>query len=290
MSREEFDGRPLVADSIVGVREFDVDSLGRLRGVTYAHVWTPGVNEAECSSSRSDSSRSLSVHLTRMKWAFATGSPIASNDIKVDDALAEDEPKKHQTASLNCTCGFYAYTDTDDRAYSTSDRVTGIVRGSGVATVGSRGFRVERAEIVALINPRPKVAPLSWVARRWNQFSAWASEHDTAAMALGIIGSIVGIVAAPALMAGVSAWFAPLLALTFAGPIFLGGMAHGDTMSYSRRPASRTPDLDLVRRNYAGIPVYPSLKAALKDHPLSTPPPPAEPSPSDEDFWTRSAR
>lgn len=52
-----------------------------------------------------------------------------------------------------CTCGYYAYTHDDAIATvqsAPSTNVIAVVRGSGLATVGTRGFRVERSEILAM--------------------------------------------------------------------------------------------------------------------------------------------
>lgn len=58
-----------------------------------------------------------------------------------------------------CRCGFYAYTtqaavDNLGVYFSTpstkDNRVIGVIRGSGLTTVGTRGFRTQNAEIVAI--------------------------------------------------------------------------------------------------------------------------------------------
>jgi hypothetical protein len=48
MSSEEFSGIGFAAGVVRGTRSFAVDKLGRLTGVSYKQVWTPGENEAIC--------------------------------------------------------------------------------------------------------------------------------------------------------------------------------------------------------------------------------------------------
>ena len=48
MTGGEFTGPALAAGSVLGVRAFGVDVLGRLRGVTYGDVFRPGLNVARC--------------------------------------------------------------------------------------------------------------------------------------------------------------------------------------------------------------------------------------------------
>jgi hypothetical protein len=62
----------------------------------------------------------------------------------------------HKVTLPSCQCGFYAYTDRESlirNSRNYGDVVFGIIRGSGLVTQGSRGFRAERAEIVALTRP-----------------------------------------------------------------------------------------------------------------------------------------
>ena len=50
-------------------------------------------------------------------------------------------------------------------------------------------------------------------------------------------------------------------------------------------------DWSRVLANYPDVPVYPSIEAALREHPLTVPPDDPVPTPeTDPDFWTRSAR
>lgn len=73
-------------------------------------------------------------------------------------ALGGREEKRHEVADPDCTCGFYAYTDATS-LYENSisagymAAVFGIIKAHGYVTQGPRGFRAEKAEIVALTYP-----------------------------------------------------------------------------------------------------------------------------------------
>jgi len=59
-------------------------------------------------------------------------------------------------AQPSCTCGFYAYNNVDslvENSYTQDSSVFGLVRGYGKVTIGSKGFRAEKADIVALAEP-----------------------------------------------------------------------------------------------------------------------------------------
>lgn len=59
----------------------------------------------------------------------------------------------HRAADLSCTCGFYAYFDDGQNTYFdyNAGDVLGVIEGYGQVTVGSRGFKAEKAKIVALL-------------------------------------------------------------------------------------------------------------------------------------------
>ena len=86
--------------------------------------------------------------------------PIRSHptiDHDLWEATLEAERADHNIGHPACTCGFYAYTDWgslhQNSLTSFEDYVFGLVRGYGHVTVGTKGFRAEKAEIVALTHP-----------------------------------------------------------------------------------------------------------------------------------------
>jgi hypothetical protein len=60
--------------------------------------------------------------------------------------------------TARCRCGFYAYHVKRDGG-DFSGAVDGIVEGYGVVTVGSKGFRCQKARILALV---PRRGPVGW--------------------------------------------------------------------------------------------------------------------------------
>lgn len=85
------------------------------------------------------------------------GPPIRSHptvDHDLWEASLVADRADHNIGHPACTCGFYAYTDWDslyqNSLIATEDYVFGLVRGYGHVTVGTNGFRAEKADIVAL--------------------------------------------------------------------------------------------------------------------------------------------
>lgn len=121
-----------------GVRAFEVDALGRLRGVSFRQVWMPGENVAECRRSR-----------TGDMWQSATMQFMLRMDGRPSAIAPEpvDYGKPHPMR--DCKHGFYAYYDGSND-YGESDRVDAVIEGYGETVIGSRGFRCMKAQIVAL--------------------------------------------------------------------------------------------------------------------------------------------
>ncbi|GAA1436388.1 hypothetical protein GCM10009616_36030 [Microlunatus lacustris] len=123
MSNPDFGLRPFAAGTVVGLRAFRVDDTNHLTGVSRRIAWTAGVNEAVCAP--------FSLWVT-------------------PGSTSED----HRVAGIDCSCGFYAYfANANDYAHHYAHTVTGIVEAYGTVTIGSRGFRAEKARILALVRP-----------------------------------------------------------------------------------------------------------------------------------------
>jgi len=142
----KFSGKEFAATSAKGARSFKIDPLGRLTGIHYRQVWTPGENQAEC---RAD----LGNH-------------------------AEGQFPQ-------CRCGFYGYYDGSND-YHDRGLVSGVVEGYGEAVLGSQGFRVMKARILALTINDTVPAPVArLVARNYAEipifetFSRMVSEFPT---------------------------------------------------------------------------------------------------------------
>lgn len=198
----DFSDRPFVAGNVTGLRAFRIDSLGRLTGIVHQDVWRPGENEAVCHAS--EQGDMYVQQMTQMIAAFdrKTGKKRDQNYY----SLSRPAPKpKHEVAGLACQCGFYAYFDGGNdyltrptpslqqyTAYvvwggTASDedrapRVAAIVNGWGLVTIGDRGFRASKAEVVALISPdseqaRHEVA-FAKVRRNYPDLTVFSSERE----------------------------------------------------------------------------------------------------------------
>lgn len=270
MPADDFNERELIPGSLTGIRRFDVDSLGRLTGVTHKAVWRPGVNEAECrasfmSGAMRKAMQGMIVH-SSTPYTYYTSNFMVDSPSPSNEPLQKDAQPAHRVGSKDCQCGFYAFFTPDhsgrNHGYG-EGQITGIIEGTGVATVGNKGFRSEKGRIVALVLPELKQPQ---PAKTWGDMWLWERlRHRRECPGWAHYGSKVG-----------------------------------RKYPASARKCSLHPSMDekdsggralpvgLIRRNYPVVPVYPTLAGALREHPLSEPP--AAPSPETcEDFWTRPA-
>jgi hypothetical protein len=214
----EFSDRPFVAGSVVGLRAFRIDTLGRLTGVTHKDVWVPGENVAQChATDLGEVVRQMNVQIQHMTAVLSAANsdprgfgrrgrknnPIPKTPTPAEKAKAVT----HALAGVSCQCGFYAYFDggndylTDNFAASgmivnggftyttgspdTAARVGAVIEGWGTCTVGTRGFRAEKAKVLALIKPkgtdaRREVAFLR-AQRNYPDVAVFATERDAIA-------------------------------------------------------------------------------------------------------------
>lgn len=246
----DFSDRPLVAGTITGLRSFRVDKYGRLAGVVHKCVFKPGENLARCRRGVPDEYR----------YTRFNGRPSYP-----DKGEGQTSTDVHQVGRRGCECGFYAYFDRGANQYHDSGNVLALIEGYGLVTVGSRGFRAEKARLVALVSQRGglgRIGPVAWM----------------------LISAVILLAAALSLPLQVSPWLT-IPAFTVCGVyLFIAiGLAANEPKNLARR-ISRVPDG--VAALY-GVPVYRSIRSALKARPL-TPPPPPSPE-NDEEFWTRTA-
>jgi hypothetical protein len=93
--------------------------------------------------------------------AFRVGekNPAIARKAPTQEDVVPD-PVEHRVANQDCTCGYYAYYDIErehSRGYdpfSESSCIRAIIEGYGLVTVGTRGFRAQKARLVALIGQR----------------------------------------------------------------------------------------------------------------------------------------
>ena len=127
---DDFTGPALAAGTVLGVRAFDIDNLGRLRGVTHADVFRPGENIARCRAT------------PQGRWTYVPGGMT----------WPPDEPREHHPGSADCECGYWAHYD-GTHSYESTPRASAIIEGYGLVTLGTSGFRAGKARLVALVPP-----------------------------------------------------------------------------------------------------------------------------------------
>ncbi len=274
-----------MAGDITGVRAFRVDSLGRLTGYTHRTVFKPGINEAACER---DSISDIYHRMWQVGGSFMP-SPAPPAALSADAVKSKRSTPEHTVAGQKCSCGFYAYVDgSNDYAEVGEPVVTGIIRGTGVCTVGSRGFRASKAELVALVMPsRPRSTESLWhrFCGRVARNGAVAVGFALPAFILSLSFGLVGL--------GETPWAALLFIISAISAIVLRASFVGIDVELDRKygrnghGAVTAEQLAMVRRNYPDVPVYGSLSEAKAAHPI-TQPEPVTPE-TVEDFWTREA-
>lgn len=268
MNARDYDGVTFQITPVRGIRAFNVDSLGRLRGIHHRHVWRPGENVAECKAS------SVELALRPYLGGFVS--------IGIDpSAVPAPKPKAHDMAK--CTCGFYGFLD-GSADYHDADRVEGVVEAYGDVHLGTRGFRASKARIVALCLPEPK-----GTRGLWGRFVQWHADYSGVSNLLTALG--LGI-AAMAVIVGLRE-VGPLSLLAtvpMVGLALLNAAAslQGVDLRIDRRRTS-IPDVDrdAIRRNYGGVPIYTSRAEMLHDFPTDEP---EHLSPEHDGFWEVEAR
>ena len=205
-----FDGDSgLVVGTVRGFRRWKLTSAKHLRPLTQLHPWTPGENHAHCTG-----------------WGMFL--------------------KKHHVASVDCSCGFYAYFSPG--ADQLSGDVEGIIEGYGRVTVGSKGFRAERAKIVALVVPSFR---LHYLVPYLAYLIGWMCLDTGPRMAAGRPGYAV--------------LFAVNLLLAVATLVALFYMLLDDpSRVFFCKPGLRRA----LRKHYPGVRFFSTRKAMLKAFPL----------------------
>lgn len=270
-----FNKRPFVAGSLTGIRAFRVDADGRLTGVIHKVRFEAELNTATC----------LIPPFMQMMRTIAQAT--------ANSKLPRPE---HHVAGVGCSCGFYAYF-RGRNSYIGNAQVAGIIQGYGVCTVGNRGFRAEKARLVALVAPSRWGHRLPGVRRGYRFYLRWTRNHvrplfHTLAHQAASLLSRHRRTAAAGMWLGarcdkVTTTAMSLTGLTVMFWVLLHGMHHSWSLpvfaagwavewAATHKPRENTPPLSLaefevVARNYPGVPVYRSRRAAAKAHPLTLP-------------------
>lgn len=130
----EFGGFGFAAGTVRGARAWNIDKLGRLIGITYAQVWTPGENQAVCR--RMDRSAGM------FTITYALGGGTGHTTLPT-----VTEPPDHDMS--DCGHGFYGYYEGSND-YGREHTVSGVVEAYGETIIGTRGFRAMKARILAI--------------------------------------------------------------------------------------------------------------------------------------------
>lgn len=165
-SPSEFAGRgefDFAAGFVTGVRAFNIDPVtfdltSPLRG----YGWRPGENVASCGAVGAIVATFMQQVLSEelrdgrpghMWFArMPDGELIAANNRQdliryVFEHIREE--LSHPVPGPGCRCGFYAFNQAS-RDYEQPSGVHGVIQGYGRVVIGTRGFRAEKAKIVAL--------------------------------------------------------------------------------------------------------------------------------------------
>lgn len=250
----DFNDRPFLAGTLTGIRSFNVDGLGRLSAVTRGFAWQPGENEATC----------LIDPFSRMVQTISGAFQVPTAVIHYGNG---DSEKAHRAGQKGCSCGFYAYFDLGHNPHHQKGNVLGLIEGYGLMTVGDRGFRCEKARLVALVDESQRSG--------WWRRIVWRRVATDAA--------------------GVAWWLLMLAAFKqpgWARDLFGGmlglqlGLSAFGWKRWLTRPIQSTVPVR-VRELYPDVKIYPSVEAAAAAHPLVRP---ELPSPeSDPEFWQRAS-
>jgi hypothetical protein len=155
--------------SLQGLRAWNIDDKGRLHGVTHKEVWRPGENvsvckrvtEVACPKAERDRARKAEAgresKKKRRNRDEVTFYVSPSLDADGTPSIACGDPtcvngRYHTVASAHrfdpsCQCGFWAY---DEASFTAQGEIVGVIDAYGKTTIGTKGFRAEKARILGL--------------------------------------------------------------------------------------------------------------------------------------------
>lgn len=313
----------LVMGSVLGLRGWNQDALGRLIPVAYssAPAFRPGVNVAKCD------------------YLTPNGYTYTRSDGKTVQQKFNLKPSIRDHSMAKCSCGYYAYFD-DSSTESRHGTIGGIIEGTGLAVIGDKGFRVEKAELKALIvrgsDKRHKSGFWSWLAKwvlpsnaRLQKSRHFGKRTDLAAnfawfgtlLVVSSLLSVVSLVAAiitevddPSNFSGL--WLVTAFSLfwVFFAVSWLNiteDYSMGNSSPYVGSTRGGPGEVKIYKKSvlnlgdpndplsiarlqklYPDVPIYTSVSAARKDFTLTsvsdfTVPPLELPAPDNtDDFWT----
>lgn len=291
---------PMALGAATGIRALEMDLGGHLRGVTFPQVWTAGENTAVCCVSRASTLGGIVTQTFGGGWGGPPGTTkIQSGWVFHDDGSVSflnerfEQVSCGQVAQRGCTCGFYAYYRHGLHTYVNRDRAAAIISGYGRVTLGTKGFRAEKARIIALVKPLAVTEAEEEVARierRWHEIRDILADLDTirisrhtqaimvfAAAAVGVTFSRpVNALLATAAIVAILGWAAVSHATHRTALLAVRTAAYSTRDELVRRAKSLTssPDSAIrrwrrVQEQYPTIPTFDTLEQALAEYPTS---------------------
>lgn len=197
VANPQYSGIDFAVGEVHGIRTWLVDDYGRLRArhASAAAPWRPGPNTAVCLSNHSSGGRAVHViedpegkdrRVARVEPGpqsqarFGASAVLTNSASMLDFSITWHDKSTSVVPTLltrcdpheaipdeRCTCGFYAYTvPVADlrRASAVDGQVLGVIRGSGLTVIGTKGFRCARAEVLALLDPAVDAHDASYAA------------------------------------------------------------------------------------------------------------------------------
>lgn len=149
---------------ILGIRGFKLDTMGRLTGYAYPVVWTPGENVSVC--------RRKKVICSNNSYSNYHDHTSRCYTIDPCDGKIED-----------CVHGFWAYFDDFDTQAEKIAKTSysAVIRGYGRTVIGDKGFRSEKAEILAVSIPFTYVdspTPRAMVRRNYPDIKVFDTKSE----------------------------------------------------------------------------------------------------------------
>jgi hypothetical protein len=258
---KQFSERPFTAGSLIGLRAFAVDELGRLVGPSHGQVFRPGENEAECKAEEGPTGaiRNLTAAVQRMNASMSYCTPLTMTwMVGGDPSLSSSFHPVQKFSSAYGAVGheLEKRAEAEAKAAREKERIEKLER---EAEEKHRNHVVAAADCTCGF--------YAYVDGSNQYMETDFSYRNTLRVAAVIEGYGVCTVG----NRGFRASKARLKALVLPLP---------DNPIEGQR-------LRLVERNYAGVDSFADTLAALSAYPLSND---HIPSPqTDDDFWTRSA-
>lgn len=295
---------PYVLGTARGVRSFEIDHDGILRGVTYPQPWLEGENIAQCYVTKRREPLDLPSAYSFIASAMMPHSGQYLGNVGgvlfppgLDEPVLNDNYEYDDCGGVSktCACGFYAY-HKDLESYYSPRRAVGVIEAYGRVILGGKGFRAQKARIVGLVLPttesdieeqletwQNRIDQVNQVLDRIPEATFRFGRTTKGIAGLAVASLVAGILSpAPTFLSG--AITGSLIGLTFfaeshirtaqrrlsnalvaARTVFLAQMKE----LASRRNFEEQRKVDLVRKNYPSIPVFDSLKELLEAYPTT---------------------